>query len=57
MKDWEKLEDMTLWDITTNEGALTQLVVGMTMIFLSAMYSYVAIYYKAKYVLIKRRFK
>jgi len=49
MKDIEELEDKTLWDITTNEGSFTLLVLGILMLILSVMYSLINLYYKVKF--------
>lgn len=51
MKDIGELETMTLWDIVTNEGALTQLVLGVFLFILGIAYSFTAIYYKLKFKL------
>lgn len=49
MKDIEELENMTLWDITVNEGALTQLVLGVLLLILSVMYLFINLYCKLKF--------
>ncbi|KKK85481.1 hypothetical protein LCGC14_2772890 [marine sediment metagenome] len=48
MKDIEELNNMTWWDITTNEGAFTNFALGSFMLFLSVMYAVLAVYYKIK---------
>lgn len=45
MKDIEELENMTWWDITTNEGVLTQFILGVAMILLGFLYLTLDIYY------------
>lgn len=49
MKTIEELDNMTLWDITTNEGALTQVVIGICLIILGIGYLFIGIYYKLKF--------
>ncbi len=49
MKSWKELEDRTLWDVTTNEGALTMLVLSMVCAILSIMYTVMAVYFKVKF--------
>lgn len=51
MKDWEELEDMTVWDVTTNEGSLTLLILGLACLVLSAMYLIIGAYFKVKFML------
>lgn len=50
MRPREELEDMTVWDITTNEGSLTMLALGLVCLVLSAMYLIIGIYYKVKFM-------
>ena len=45
----EKLDDRTLWDITTNEGPCTLALVGLECFILAAMYSIIGLYYWIKY--------
>lgn len=49
MKDIDELEKMTLWDITVNEGALTQIVLGELLVALGIMYLFLGIYFKLKF--------
>jgi len=50
MKPWKELEDMTVWDVTTNEGSLTMLVLGLFCLVLSTTYFILGIYYKVKFM-------
>ena len=49
MKHIDELEKMTLWDVATNEGALTQLVLSWFMFTLFVAYSLLWIYYEIKF--------
>ena len=49
MKDINELEDMTWWEITVNEGALTLFVLGISMLLLSVMCVVMGVYYKIKF--------
>ena len=49
MKSIEELEGMTWWDITTNEGALTQFILGLGMLILSVMYLVLGLYFRIKF--------
>ncbi len=49
MKDWDELDKMTLWEITTNEGALTMATLSIVCGILAIMYMVTDIYYKVKY--------
>ena len=50
MKDIKELETMTFWEITSNEGALTQFVLGIGMVVLGILFLFTDIYYKLKYM-------
>ena len=54
MKDIDELEKMTVWDIVTNEGVLTQFVLGILMIAMGTVYAMLSIYFKL-YFSIRRR--
>jgi len=49
MKDMGELENMTLFDITSNEGSLTNFIVGTALIMLSIMYLFCDLYYWLKF--------
>ena len=49
MKDIDELEEMTLFDITSNEGALTLIILGSSMILLAIGSIFINIFYKIKY--------
>ena len=52
MKHMDELDKLTFWDISVNEGALTQLVLGFMLIFLGIADAFIDIYYKVKYKII-----
>ena len=49
MKDIDELENMTWGKITTNEGPLTQLVLGVMMVMLSIMYLVLGLYFRIRF--------
>lgn len=51
MKDMDELENMTLFDITANEGVLTHLILGVSLTVIGIMYLFIDIYYKLKFKL------
>lgn len=53
MRDFDELENMTLWDITVNEGGLTMLVLSIHCFILFLVCIYVPIRYKLKRLLSK----
>ena len=57
MKDIKELEDMTFFDISVNEGPLTNFVLGFSMILLSIAYCFINIYYWLKFKIISRKLK
>ena len=54
MKTLDELEGMTLWDIATNEGALTQLVLCTDLIIIGIAYLLMSIYCNIKNNLTRR---
>ena len=57
MKEIHELEDRTLWDITSNEGALTQFMLGIFLLTLSVVYLIISIWVWVKFNVIRRRWK
>ena len=55
MKKWEELENMTLWEIDVNEGALTMLVLSIMHLFLFVMCLHISASSKIKFLLRRLR--
>lgn len=51
----KRLEDRTLWDLTTNESPFVLIGLGILCFILAAMYSVINVYYWIKFHTWRRR--
>jgi len=49
-RDWSEIEDLTVWDITTNGSPLELMILGATCLTLSVMYLFIKVWCKVKYL-------